>query len=123
MRLSRSLALIAMVGYLAAGCRAYVLNAPELARVARGERFIESHGKLDPMPTVIDLADRETITLYDEQGNELRSTTVGNMKAAEAERASTGQIWRYSENRLGIMVGCLLVVGAGVAATFLLSGK
>jgi len=103
-----------------AGCRVYDLYKPEIQRVSHGDRFVETHGSYDQMPTVVLLRERETITLLDEQGNEIRTTTVANIRPADADRASMAQVWRYNENRVGWVVGTVLAIGAGVAAFMLL---
>jgi hypothetical protein len=119
MSLLRSLGLLACLALLATGCRVYDIYRPDLQRVAEGDRFVETHGTLDPMPTVITLRDKETIALYDENCNEIRTTTVGAVKPKDIEKARYGQVWRYNENRLGWIIGGALAIGAVVAATFI----
>jgi hypothetical protein len=114
MRLVRPLAAVLLAASLTTGCRVYDIYKPDLQTVAQGNRFVETHGTLDPIPTVITLRERETITLYDENGNEVRTTTVGNVKPADADKASMGQVWRLSQNRVGWIVGSLLGAGAMV---------
>jgi len=114
----RLLGLLVCLPLLAGGCRVYDIYRPDLQRVAQGDRFVETHGTIDPMPTVITLRDKETISLYDENGNEIRTTTVGAIKPADADKARYGQVWRYNENRLGWIIGGALAIGAIVAATF-----
>ncbi|HEY3359781.1 MAG TPA: hypothetical protein VGQ83_41410 [Polyangia bacterium] len=118
MKLVRPLAAVLLLALLATGCRVHDIYRPDLQRLAAGERFVETHGSLDPMPYVVTLRERETITLYDENGNEIRTTTVNNVKPADAEKANLGQVWRYNENRLGWIIGSLLVIGAGVATIY-----
>ena len=119
MRLLSSLGLLVCLALLATGCRVYDIYRPDLQRVAQGDRFVETHGTLDPMPYVITLRDKETISLYDENGNEIRTTTVGAVKPKDVEKARYGQVWRYSENRLGWVIGSALAIGAVVASAFL----
>jgi hypothetical protein len=120
MSLARSLLLLASLALLGGGCRVYDIYRPDLRLVAQGERFVVTHGSLDPMPTVITLRDKETISLYDANGNELRTTTVGNVKPKDTEKAHHAQVWRYSENRLGWVVGSILAIGAVVASSMLI---
>jgi hypothetical protein len=117
--LGLSLGLLVCVALSTSGCRVYDIYRPDLQRVAQGDRFVETHGTIDPMPTVITLRDKETIALYDENGNEIRTTTVGAVKPKDVEKARYGQVWRYNENRLGWVVGSVLAIGAVVAATFI----
>ena len=119
MSLLRSLGLLISLALLATGCRVYDIYRPDLQRIAEGDRFVESHGTVDPMPTVITLRDKETIALYDENGNEIRTTTVGAVKPKDVEKARYGQVWRYNEHRLGWIIGGLLAVGAIVGATMI----
>jgi hypothetical protein len=119
MRLLRSLGLLLGLALLVSGCRVYDIYQPDLQRMAQGDRFVETHGTIDPMPYVITLRDKETISLYDDNGNELRTTTVGAVKPKDVEKARYGQVWRYSENRLGWVIGSALAIGAVVAATFI----
>ncbi len=91
------------------------------SNMANGERFVQARSSYDPLPSVIDLHDTETITLKDEQGSEIRTTTVANVKPADVEKAGFAQVWRYDENRLGIVVGSVLVIVAGAAAVYLVT--
>ncbi len=118
MSLLRSLGLLVCLALLATGCRVYDIYRPDLQRIAEGDRMVESHGTIDPLPTVITLRDKETISLYDDSGSEIRTTTVGAVKPKDVEKARYGQVWRYNENRLGWIVGSILAVGAIAAATF-----
>ena len=119
MSLVRSLGLLLGLALLATGCRVYDIYRPDLQRIAEGDRFVETHGTIDPMPTIITLRDKETISLYDENGNEIRTTTVGAVKPKDVEKARYAQVWRYNENRLGWIIGSALAIGAIVAATFI----
>ncbi len=120
MRLLSSLGLLVCLALVATGCRVHDIYRPDLQRIAEGERFVESHGTIDPMPSVITLRDRETISLYDENGNEIRTTTVAAVKPKDVEKARYGQVWRYNENRLGWIIGSALAIGAIVASAFLI---
>lgn len=120
MSLLRSLGLLVCLALLATGCRVYDIYRPDLKRISEGERFVETHGTIDPMPSVISLRDKETISLFDENGNEIRTTTVGAVKPKDVEKARYGQVWRYNENRLGWIIGSALAIGAIVASAFLI---
>jgi hypothetical protein len=119
MSLVRSLGLLVCLALLATGCRVYDIYRPDLQRIAEGDRFVETHGTIDPMPTVVTLRDKETISLYDENGNEIRTTTVGAVKPKDVEKARYGQVWRYNENRLGWIIGSALAIGAIIGAAFI----
>jgi hypothetical protein len=108
------------LAFLSAGCRVYDIYKPDLQKVAVGERFVETHAGFDQMPTVVLLRERETIALLDEHGNEIRTTTVANIRPADAEKASMAQVWRYHENRVGWVVGTVLAIGAAAAAFLIL---